>query len=181
MKKQSIIKTASSIVGLVLIFAVIIAAFVYKQEIENFAITGYLGVFVACTASTASILLPAPGIFIVIQYAQLLNPVLVIILGGLGTALGDMLGYYLGKNGTELVQIKPRGKILSLFKKLPYKAVFLFSVLPLPFFDFVGICAGAVKLNSFKFLCVCFLGKAIKMAFYVMLFYYAKDFLSFII
>ncbi len=176
-KRQKALKTAQSALGIIIVFAVIAAAFLFREQIENYAVTGYFGVFVASFASTATILLPAPGIVVVVQYAAILNPVFVVILGGVGTALGDMLGYYLGKNGTELTNFKADGKLFNWFKKIPYKLVFLFSFIPMPIFDIVGIFSGAAKLKPLKFFVFCVCGKLLKMTFYVLFFDIVKQFL----
>ncbi len=180
MQIQNKYKVLQSALSIILVLAVIIVAFIFKDDIENYAISGYFGVFIACIASTATILLPAPGIVVVVQYAQLLNPIIVVLLGGLGTSLGEMLGYMLGKNGVQLVNIDTNKKAFNLFRKKPYLTVFLFSLIPLPLFDIVGVCAGMVKLNPIKFLLFCFCGKTIKMAFYVIFIDVFKELLLFI-
>ena len=166
-----------SVCGLTIVALVMAAAFLYKEKIENLAATGYLGVFIACFAATSTILLPAPGILVVIQYAQILNPLLVVFIGGIGTALGEMGGYVLGRIGNAIVQVDTTGKIFLLFRKHPKAMVFLFSLIPFPVFDVVGIGAGMTKMNPISFWLSCLLGKTIKMEIYVLLFSYAVDYL----
>lgn len=178
MKKSEPRKVVQSILSLFVVLAVIICAFVFKEQIEKYAATGYLGVFLACFAATATIFLPAPGILVVIQYAQFLNPILVILLGSLGTALGELIGYILGRNGNELAKINTEKKFFSWLTRKPILAVFLFSIIPLPVFDIVGICAGMAKVNPLKFGIACFLGKLLKMTGYVLLVNYAKEIIS---
>lgn len=178
MKHLSSKNLVQSIICLVLVALVMVAAFIFKDEIEEYAATGYLGVLVACFASTATILLPAPGIFVVIQYAQILNPVYVVLIGGLGTSLGELLGYLLGKECTEIMTINTEKKIFNLVREHPLLMVFLFSFAPLPFFDVIGICAGMVKLNPLKFWLACLFGKILKMTAFVLLFGVLKDFIN---
>ena len=45
----------------------------------------------------------------------------------------------------------------------------MFSALPLPFFDLIGMLSGALRLRVTLFCTMCFLGKLIKMLFYVLL------------
>lgn len=178
MKKISLLEKVLNILGLIIVFVVIFLAFFYKQQIEKYAMGGYFGVLVSCFASTATILLPAPGIFVVIQYAQLLNPVLVVILGGIGTASGELIGYILGRAGKNITNINIDNKILRIFEKHPYVAVFIFSVLPLPLFDVIGVVSGMSKVNVCKFWLVCLLGKIIKMSIYILMVEYIKDFIK---
>jgi uncharacterized membrane protein YdjX (TVP38/TMEM64 family) len=41
-------------------------------------------------------------------------------------------------------------------------AIFAFSVIPSPFLDIVGVTAGALRIDLWRFLSVCWLGKTIK-------------------
>ena len=43
----------------------------------------------------------------------------------------------------------------------------IFSALPLPLFDVVGMMAGAIRLNKFKFYLICLAGKLFKMLMFV--------------
>lgn len=181
MKKTKLKNITISILGLIFVLFVIFVAWFYRSEIENYAATGYLGVLIACIASTSTILLPAPGILVVIQYAQIFNPVIVTILGGIGTALGELIGYLLGRSGNKIVNINTQKKVFSWFSKKPILTVFLFSLIPLPVFDVVGIFSGVTKQNPIKFFLACFCGKTIKMALYVIAYNYAKDAISQII
>lgn len=143
-RKRQIMQSVCCLSIVVLVMA---AAFFYKEEIEGLAATGYLGVFIACFAATSTILLPAPGILVVIQYAQILNPLLVVLIGSVGTALGEMSGYVLGRSGNAIIQVDTTGKNFFLFRKHPKTMVFLFSLIPFPVFDVVGIGAGMTKMN----------------------------------
>jgi len=167
--KNSLKRNVQSFISIVIVLTVITMAFLYKDRIEKYAMTGYFGVFIACIAATSTILLPAPGILVVIQYARYLNPAIVVLLGGTGTALGEMIGYILGRSGSEIAKIDTSRKIFIWFARHPNLLVFLFSIIPLPIFDFVGICAGMVKMHPIKFLLYCALGKTIKMALFVIL------------
>lgn len=178
MKEKSLVDKFLNILGLFVVFFVIFIAFFYKQQIEKYAMGGYFGVFISCFASTATILLPAPGIFVVIQYAQFLNPVVVIMLGGIGTASGELIGYLLGRTGKNITNVNIDNKVFRLFEKHPYISVFVFSVLPLPLFDVIGIVSGMSKINVCKFWIICLVGKIIKMLAYVLMFEYVKDFIK---
>ncbi len=177
MKRLSLLEKVLNILGLIVVCVVIFSAFFYKQQIEKYAMGGYLGVLISCFASTATVLLPAPGILVVIQYAQLLNPVLVVVLGGIGTASGELIGYILGRAGKNITNFNTDNKILRFFEKHPYVAVFIFSVLPLPLFDIIGIVSGMTKVNVCKFWLVCLMGKIVKMSIYILMVEYIIDFI----
>ena len=48
-----------------------------------------------------------------------------------------------------------------------YLLVFLLALLPLPLFDIIGIYSGGTKMNPVAFFVICFVGKFIKLLFYV--------------
>lgn len=166
MHNKKILKIILNSFAIAFVIGVILVAFFFREFIENYALTGYFGVFVSCIVSTATILLPAPSIFVVIQYAQFLNPVLVLTIGGLGTSLGELLGYVLGRSSNNLLQINTGKRLFKWFKKKPELMVFLFALIPAPVFDIVGIMAGMIKMNPIRFWIPCFLGKVLKFGFY---------------
>lgn len=175
MEKKETSKKIINFFNLIVVILVIIAAYAFRSRIEKYTVTGYIGVFIACFTANATILLPAPGILVVIQYAQFLNPVLVVMAGGLGTSAGEMIGYLLGRTGKEVININTNRNVFKWFGKRPYLTIFVFSVIPLPLFDIVGIVSGMTKVNPILFWCVCLIGKLIKMTVYVVLYTYAKE------
>ena len=98
---------------------------------------------------------------------MLINPVLVAACGALGAALGEMTGFYVGKYGRRIVPGKLTDWVKAKTKSHKYLIVLLFSVLPLPVFDVVGMLSGAMRMNALKFFAICFTGKLLKMLCYV--------------
>ena len=115
---------------------------------------GYLGVLVLCFICNATVFVPAPSLIVVVTAAQTLNPWLVILLGAVGTTLGEMVGYLSGKVGRTLFQ--KDGRITSWVTRHGAMAVFLFSLILLPFFDLAGITSGYSKMKWYIFLPSCF-------------------------
>lgn len=169
---KRIFQTIQSLLCIAVVMVVAIITFLYRDSISLYASKGYWGLFLACVASTATILLPAPGILVVLQYAQLLNPLIVVIIGGMGTSIGELLGYLLGRKGNDILNIDSNNMVIRLFNRNPIIAVFIFSFLPLPLFDVVGICAGVSRMSPVKFWITCLFGKTLKMGAYVVAFLY---------
>ena len=153
---------------LVVVISIVIFTFIHRDYIENNEITGYFGLFIACLASTSTILLPAPGIIVVMQYASILNPFWVIAIGALGTTLGELTGYFLGRCGVEVINLNTNKKLFKFIENRGYIAVLIASSIPFPVFDVVGILSGIMNLNIFKFICSCYVGKFIKLLVYVL-------------
>ena len=129
-KKMQLIQ---SIVCVAIVVLVAIYAFLYRERIAQYASYGYWGLLIACIASTATILLPALRILAVLQYSTLLNPLGVIIIGGLGTSLGELIGYILRRKGTDIVTTNTNVKIVRWFNKSPQLAVFFILIVTITF------------------------------------------------
>lgn len=128
-----------------------------------------LGVLLICFLSNASVLLPSSSILIVVEYSMLINPLTVALCGAFGAALGEMTGFYVGRYGRKAVPGKLKKWVKARMASHKYLIVLLFSVLPLPAFDIVGMLSGAMKMNALKFFSICFTGKLIKMLCYLRL------------
>lgn len=150
-------------VCLVVILTIVLCAYFFQQSLETYLTWGLLGLFVGCFLSNATILLPAPSLLLVCQFSLIYNPVVVALVGSIGTTLGELVGYIAGASGQELLQQKKNSKLLSAFRKHPYLIVFIFSCIPWPVFDIVGIISGATHIKISRFLFSCWLGKLLKM------------------
>ena len=172
--KAKIKKVIFVLLGVML--AVILSApyILYREQIQQMAPLGYLGVAIACAISNISILLPSSSTLIVVAAASSLNPILCILVGGLGTALGEQSSYICGRIGRRgFDDGGNKGKsILKWMQKHDFLTVFIFAFLPLPVFDVVGIAAGALRMNWIKFLLSAFLGKTLKFCLAVICVYY---------
>lgn len=164
MKKARIVFEVAVIV---LIVGISVTIFVFREQLQNIGEVGYLGLFVLCFLANATVLLPAPGLMIAASCALIMNPLLVALVAALGTTAGELIGYVFG---TVTEDISPKFRLLldKITSHIHNDViiVFVFAVLPLPLFDFVGIYSGGTKMNLLKFILACFLGKFIKMMFY---------------
>ena len=144
-----------------------VAITIYRKEIVGFANYGYIGVFAACFAANSTVFLPAPSSIIVFTFASVYSPFWVAVIGGLGAALGEIVGYIAGYSGRQAVDTSNRGLQLKIWlEKYGVLAVFIFAFLPLPLFDLLGVLAGATKMNFIRFILPTIAGKILKMFFY---------------
>lgn len=157
-------KVLSVLLGI--IFAVMTSApyILYKEQIQQMALIGYLSVVIACAISNVSILLPSSSTLIVVAAASSLNPILCVLAGGLGTALGEQSSYICGRIGRKGFDDNGNRekKVLKWMKKHDSLTVFVFAFLPLPIFDIVGIAAGVLQMNWIKYIVSAVLGKTMK-------------------
>jgi membrane protein YqaA with SNARE-associated domain len=124
---------------------------------------GYLGLFAITLISDATVLVPFPGLIVVFLAGGFLNPVLIALASGLGSALGELTGYLAGYGGRAVFENRQAyEKLAGWMKRNGTLTIFILSLIPNPLFDMAGMMAGALKFPLWKFLLVCWTGKAIK-------------------
>lgn len=124
---------------------------------------GYLGVFLITLLSDATVIVPFPGIAGIFVTGGFLNPLLVGIVGGIGSAFGELTGYLAGYGGRAVIEDRALyAKLEKWMQRNGTLTIFVLSVIPNPLFDMAGITAGMLKFPLWRFLIVCALGKAIK-------------------
>ncbi|MBM3127676.1 MAG: VTT domain-containing protein [Chloroflexi bacterium] len=124
---------------------------------------GYVGVFLLTLLSDATVIVPFPGLAGVFVTGSFLNPILIGIFGGIGSALGELTGYLAGYGGRAVIENRATyAKLERWMQRNGTLTVFFLSVIPNPLFDMAGITAGMLKFPLWRFLVACWLGKAIK-------------------
>ncbi len=154
--------------GLLLILAIVvftlaIYALATRVNQEQLLSYGYLGIFLVMLLSSGTIILPAPGLAVVLVAGSILNPFLVGFAAGLGAGCGELTGYLAGKGGREMAGNGKRVKdIEKWMKNYGFLTIFVLAAIPNPIFDVVGIVAGGLKYDWRKFLLAAVLGNIIK-------------------
>ncbi len=137
------------------------AGFVFLDDIQS---VGYAGLFVISLISSATIFLPAPGGAAIIVAGAVLNPMLVGLVAGTGSAFGELTGYALGFAGQSKLQ---KGRWYQRVKRYMCGRtgliIFVVAATPNPFMDLSGIAAGAICYPVRRFLLFTWMGKVIKM------------------
>lgn len=124
---------------------------------------GYVGLFVVTLISDATVLIPFPGLVVVFIAGGFLNPILIGLTSGLGSALGEMTGYLAGYGGRAVIENRAAyTKLEGWMKRNGTLTIFFLSAIPNPLFDMAGMMAGALRYPLWKFVLVCWAGKAIK-------------------
>jgi membrane protein YqaA with SNARE-associated domain len=156
-----------SISFIVTIIAITVCIFVFRDKVQQLGAVGYIGVFILCFICNATVFAPAPSLTVIVSAALALNPLFVALFGSLGTTLGESVGYSAGYMGKNIVDVE-NNKMARWVKKCGAPVIFIFALLPLPFFDIIGVAAGYLRIKVYQFLIACFLGKFIKMAVYAL-------------
>ncbi len=162
-KNNKVVSTIFIII--VIIFSIII--YINGEKIKVIGNWGYIGVMLACFIANASVLFPAPSILIAFSMSSIYPKEIVSLFAAIGMATGELVGYITGKLGANIIKEKQNSKIWNFANKHENIAIFLFALLPLPIFDVIGMVAGYMKMNLFKFWILCFLGKFLKVLVYL--------------
>lgn len=166
-KKSALSKPLSILLGAVLFLLFALPFILLREQIEQMAVLGYAGLFIACALSNVSIFLPSSSTMFVILAASALNPALCVLIGGLGTAVGEQCAYLCGRTGASAFEKKSDdeiGRVHRFVRRHAFLSVFLFALAPLPVFDLAGVAAGADRMSWPKYALAAFLGKTIKFA-----------------
>lgn len=154
-------------IALALFILVSLLAWKLKDILKEWMPLTLLGLLLTCFVMNSTVLLPSSSLLVVLEYSYVLNPINVIIVGAVGASLGELTGYMVGAEGTSLVRRFKKISNLTKFRNHSFWWVMLFAFIPFPVFDVAGIMAGSIQMNPFKFLLASFIGKAVKMSFYV--------------
>jgi len=148
---------------LVATIAVTIAAIKAPVDYRALGSYGYLGVFIITLVGTGAIAFPMPYIGAILIAGTFLEPGIVAIVAGLAAAIGELTGYMVGYSGRSLMSTNGWYSSLerSVSKYGPW-CVFGASVIPNPFFDALGVIAGATKMSVPLFMLAVLVGKTIR-------------------
>lgn len=152
--------------GLSLLAFVAITLFVFsvRDRAAELAVYGYPGIFLIAMLSSATVLLPAPGLAIVFGMAGVFHPLGVAIAAACGAAIGETSGYLAGIGGRSVIErMDIYIRMEPFVRRYGAIAIVILAAIPNPFFDLASIAAGALKLPFWKFLLAAWIGQIIKM------------------
>lgn len=139
--------------------------FIFRDSLVYFKQFGYLGLFILNTLGSATLAIPTPLFLTAIAAGSVLNPFFVTIISSLGSAIGELTGYWVGYNAVDVLEKdKNVQKVKGWMDKYGLMALFVLSAIPNPIFDAAGIFAGATKIPVYKYLLIVWLGKMVKFA-----------------
>lgn len=134
----------------------------FQRPLEGLRYYAYGVVFLVTLISSASIVLPIPGLPLVLVAASTWDPFWVAVAASMGSVLGESTGYILGRwGGRAIAHRAPQiyQKAEGWMKRYGMGAVFFFALVPFMVFDFVGIAAGALRLPLWKFFLAAWAGR----------------------
>jgi membrane protein YqaA with SNARE-associated domain len=139
---------AYAIAGIVFLVALNVAVYFAPIDYGAFTSFAYLGAFIVTLLANALIIIPIPYIPIVAHIGATAEiPWLVVLLGALGSVLGESVAVLAGRAELGLVSEHPIYRRVHRVAERPLLAgamIFAFAVPPNPIFDVAGLAAGAV-------------------------------------
>jgi len=151
------------ILVILIVLGVTASIFIFRDRVSNLAGYGYLGAFLISLLSSATIILPIPGLALIFALGAAYDPFLVGLAAGAGSALGEITGYMAGYSGQIVLKNnKTYLRMERWMKRRGSIVIFVLAFVPNPLFDLAGAAAGALRYPIWKFLLVCFLGKTPK-------------------
>ena len=166
-KKSWLRQRLVPILALLLVVVITVGLFVFTQRypeiVDKFGDLGYLGVFIGSLISSATVVLPVPGVIVLFPLVVSLNPILVALAGSTGGIIGEITGYMAGYGGQGIANKgKMYERVEGWMKKWGVWTVFVFAFAPFLLLDVAGMVAGALRFPLWKFLLVGWVGKSLK-------------------
>ena len=178
-KRASFFTNFLRILALFVVIGITIYIISIRSRVSEFAAYGYPGIFLIALLSSATILIPAPGVAIIYAMGAIFNPLGVALAAGTGATIGELSGYLAGFGGQAVIE---RGdlfeRIYPWVEKYGGWTILVFSAIPNPFFDIAGIAAGMVKMPIQTFLIFTWIGKFIKMLIFALAGKYSINLIS---
>jgi membrane protein YqaA with SNARE-associated domain len=149
------------------VVALMLALFLFRNQVKKLENYGYVGIFLISIAANATVIIPLPGVAFTTAMGAIFNPLGVALAAGLGAALGELTGYATGFSGQAVIERVSLYERLTNWMKahqnLAYVMIAVLAFIPNPLFDLAGMASGALKLPLWKFLIACAIGKILKM------------------
>ena len=162
-KASSWLRAAVRVVLVTAMLGLSAAIYVFRNSFAQLAAVGYPGIFLVSLLGNATIILPAPSLFLVFAMGSALPFLLVGLSAGVGEALGELTGYAAGASGRAVIEKRQvYERMRRWMQRRGGLTVFVLSVIPNPLFDLAGIAAGSLRYPLWRFLLFCWLGKTIK-------------------
>jgi membrane protein YqaA with SNARE-associated domain len=171
MKKNQLNNLTSNKYFIVSVFIISLlisfAGFYFRDFFAQSRGLGLLGIFIINFFSSATLFISGPAFLTIVAGGDLYNPLLVALVASMAASLGDLVSFFMGFSGRKLTYERLERKkwftlVDDIFKRHGIWVVFVFSIIPNPFFDAIGLIAGVFGIKPVKFFLVMFLGRFLR-------------------
>ena len=145
------------------------SVFFIPLDPERLRVYGYAGMFVITLLGAMSLFIPGPTMVAAFIIGSTLNPLLVSLAAGAGSALGETTGYSAGYATHGLISTRESSgrwyhRVLDYMTRYPFLTIFILAAIPNFITDFSGLVAGRIGYSYYRFLLATFFGKIIRFA-----------------
>lgn len=152
-----------AIAGIVAVLTLSVGIVLLPVDYKALGNYGYIGIFGVTLVATAALVVPVPYLGLIVVAGSFLDPVLVGVVAGVAAALGELTGYVLGRSGRALLPDNRWYHILEGWMERGGVVVILVgATIPNPFFDAIGVVAGASRMRLWQFALPCLVGKTLR-------------------
>jgi membrane protein DedA with SNARE-associated domain len=156
-----------SIVLFIAALAFSLSIFFLRIKPEELSVYGYGGVFIITLLGALTLFVPGPTMVAAFFIGSTLNPLLVSLFAGLGSAIGETTGYTAGFATRALIRdpdekVTWYWRILNWMLRYPFLTLFMISAIPNPVTDVGGLIAGRLRYPYWRYLVATFFGKTIR-------------------
>ena len=149
------------ILGIISIISILFA-FIFRKQLAKLKKYGYLGIFIISIIGNIAVFSPAAP-FAAALGGHLFNPWIASLITTIGAVIGELASYFIGSASELFIPDSMWINQLHYYMEINGAlTVFIISLIPNPFFDVIGIAAGASGFPLWKFIIFSFLGKWIK-------------------
>ena len=153
---------------LILLFIVGCSVAVYRLPLGSaeLAPLGYLAVFLSTLVAGMAVMVPGVNVVVFVA-GRSMDPILVALIGGLGSALGESTGYLGGRATRNLVserQLESRWakRVTALVRRNAFLTILVLAFASVVLADVAGLVAGRVGYSYRGFFVATFVGKSLR-------------------
>ncbi|MDO8674375.1 MAG: VTT domain-containing protein [Dehalococcoidia bacterium] len=165
LQRWAAVGKVSAVVGVMALTGAAAYAWASGMDPRELVALGYPGVFLVAFLSSATVLVPIPGLAAILGAGAIWQPLVVGVIGGLGAAAGEMTGYLVGRAGlSDLTASKgDRWHMADRWlRRFGFWAILVVAAVPNPLFDALGLAAGALLYPARRFWLAAAAGNCIK-------------------
>jgi uncharacterized membrane protein YdjX (TVP38/TMEM64 family) len=149
--------------ALLFVIAISVAILLFRERLTALASYGYVGLFLLNVATSATLILPVPGLALAFAAGSSFSPIGVGLAVGGGSTLGELTGYLAGYSGRGAVENQARyQRVQGWMRRYGLWVIFVLALIPNPLFDVAGIICGVLRIRLWKFLLAAGAGKVLK-------------------
>ncbi|MDP2659690.1 MAG: VTT domain-containing protein [Dehalococcoidia bacterium] len=155
----------SAVVGAIALTGAAVYAWLSGMDPKDLAALGYPGIFLLAFLSSATVLVPIPGLAVILGAGAIWQPLAVGVIGGLGAAAGEMTGYFVGRAGLSTLRASKGDRWHAAdqwLRRFGFWAILVVAAVPNPFFDALGLAAGALLYPVGRFWLAAAAGNCVK-------------------